>query len=170
MSHFFCRRSCRDLYPELLGQFRRVFSLRRNESSSSDEDEPESPDSDSDDERSTTSRRHLYPHRYAKRMSLLAPANKSPASETDFSFHAGGDGESITSRTTRRFFHSSAVWDPKRKTVGLRENKLTNGVNGIHVGEAMERGGNGTMDVDIEGGSQIEEDWKDGDVPISVES
>lgn len=73
------------------------------------------------------------------------------------------------SRSSRRFFHSSAVWDPTRKTVILRDDYALGGVNGVRsVGEVMERGGGG--DVDMADASQGEDEWRDADVPISVES
>lgn len=160
-----------DLTP-FLEQFRRVFSLRRNESSSSDDDEPESPASevDSDDVRS---RRHLYPHQYARRMSLLGSENKSAVANNVLSFDLDMS-EGHTARTARRFFHSSAVWDPALKTVVLRNGGGMNGLNGmddLRLADVMERGGRGVdggmdIDMDVEGDG----DWKDGDVSISVES
>lgn len=148
-------------------QFRRVFSLRRNESSSSDDDEPESPASemDSDDARK---HRHLYPHRYARRMSLLGSENKPNTANDVLSFDLEMS-EGHTARTTRRFFHSSAVWDPALKTVVLRDGGV-NGVNGMRLGDIMERGGRNMdgMDIDLDGDG--EDDWKERDVSISVES
>ncbi|KAI5121201.1 hypothetical protein M0805_006002 [Coniferiporia weirii] len=169
-------RESEELDDRLGQQFRHVFSMRRNESSSSDDDGPESPESDSDDARSAASRgqRHLYPHRFAPRMSLLASSLKAPA-EAD-------DGEP-GARAARRFFHSSAVWDPALKTVVVREGGSSAASMGVHL-NGMGAGVNGVgtshientadMDVDVDmnvdGASQENDEWDAGDVAISVES
>lgn len=151
-------------------QFRRVLNMRRNESSSSDDDGPESPDSDSDDARSSgsrsTSKRHLYPHRFAKRMSLLGSKAPSLGDELDLSRPHGQH------REARRFFHSAAVWDPAMRTVVLREGGPRAGMgmgidygepSRMHMGMQMEH----AMDVDVDADA---EEWRDADVGISVES
>lgn len=133
---------------------------------------------DSDDARSASSRRrHLYPHQYAKRMSLLSTPARGGSPlihSSSFDFEAG---EERTSRTTRRFFHSSAVWDPTLKTVVIHDYHPGaangNGMNGVRVSDVMDRGGKegmGGMDIDMDGADDLDGDWRDGDVSISVES
>ncbi|THH08234.1 hypothetical protein EW145_g2851 [Phellinidium pouzarii] len=169
-----------ELDDKLGQQFRRVFSMRRNESSSSDDDGPESPESDSDDARSAASRshgrHHLYPHRFAPRMSLLGTSPKSPAEAED-----GEVGMGAGARSARRFFHSSAVWDPALRTVVLRDGGAgahmhMNGIDASINGFGGSRAGSGLdidMDLDVEmpaeGASQNDE-WDAADVAISVES
>lgn len=103
-------------------------------------------------------------------MSLLGSENKAAVAGDVMSFDLDMS-EGHTARTTRRFFHSSAVWDPALKTVVLRNGAVNgiNGVDGMRLADVMERGGmNGGMDVDMD--ADADGDWKDGDVSISVES
>lgn len=51
------------------------------------------------------------------------------------------------------------------KTIVMRDDFGVGG--GLRVVDSMERGG---MDVDMENGSQVDDDWRETDVAISVES
>lgn len=150
--------------------------MRRNESPSSDEDGPTSPESDSEDvdgQLADRNRRHMYPHHYAKRMSLLA-SYKRPVGDEET------DIMGTHPRTARRFFHSAAVWDPTLKTVVARDGG---------VGAATRSGAGIVNDLDLTGpgvnghqmqlDTRVQEDemvidgddgWRDADVSISVES
>lgn len=148
--------------------------MHKNEQSSSDDDGPESLESDSDDAHSARSRsrsRHLYPHQYAKRMSLLSPkgfASNGPDTMMD----------AINVRpqnVARRFFHSAAVWDPSRKTVALKDaGSLDIGAPIGLTGAKVERmsvplrqaSENDDVDMDAEG----DETWRDADTSIAADS
>ncbi|KAL5529902.1 hypothetical protein ACEPAF_6159 [Sanghuangporus sanghuang] len=182
---------------KLGNEFRRVFNIHRPDSSSSDDDGPVSPSSspiDSDTEETDTSRRKcLYPHRYAKRMSLLGPSKARRAMEDDEddlmdmdinSSIREGAKRRVHSRARvepRRFFHSAAVWDPALKTVVIRDGVFgkmseTNGHSALHShlnGHARDHG----PDVHVRGDRDDmvidgEEGWtgRDGDVSLSIES
>lgn len=143
-----------ELDKNLGNHFRRVFSLRRPETSSSDDDGPESPASDSDDDaRSSGSRsrshirsmskRSLYPHQYNKRMSLLGTKPKTEDSST----------------TARRFFHSSAVWDPALRTVVVRDGGSYSGYYGMpSSGFGRYNGTNGILQDQIPNGNDMDVD------------
>ncbi|KLO05914.1 hypothetical protein SCHPADRAFT_1002635 [Schizopora paradoxa] len=144
-----------------LGQeFRRIFNQRKTDSSSSDSEEPESLDSDSDDAHSMSSRRRLYPHRFAKRMSLLSSVKRDSLDEES---------------QPRRFFQSSAVWDPSLKAVVIQDDILgTSGPNGRgRIGSLMAHGGlgaDGLLSMDVDMDSNVRDDWKDGDGFVSIEA
>ncbi|TDL30045.1 hypothetical protein BD410DRAFT_737275 [Rickenella mellea] len=154
-----------DLDERLGQQFRAVYNMQLNESSSSESDEPESLDSD-DDGASNSSRRHRFPHRTGKRMSIF-PLDKNAAY---FSKQVDARVEGRTAQTQRRFFQTSAVWDPTLKTVVMRE-EFGAARARARVGDIMENGGGGGLvDVEMENASQADDDWREPDVPISVES
>lgn len=152
--------------------------MHKSEQSSSDDDGPESPESDSDDAASSGSRRsrprHLYPHQYAKRMSLLSPkgfASTNGVVDAMDAVNARPQG------AARRFFHSAAVWDPALKTVVVRDGGV------MDVGEAMTMSvpavREGRMSVPLRHASEMEEDmdmdaegeetWREADTSIAVE-
>lgn len=100
-------------------------------------------------------------------MSLLASAKTSI------------DADDRGPQTARRFFHSSAVWDPTLKTVVLRDGGLNsmmrmNGLNGISVNGDTTTHPNGIADMDIDmaadGVSRAGSEWNDADAVIGVES
>ena len=132
-----------------------------------------------DDGRSSGSRsrpRHLYPHQYAKRMSLLSP--KGFATDTN----GGMDAlDAMNARhgphgVARRFFHSAAVWDPSLKTVMLREAALR---VGEPMGMSIPGSRDGRVSVPLRHASEMEEDvemdadadetWREAENGIAVE-
>ena len=89
-------------------------------------------------------------------MSLLATEKKEIGDGVMFDLRSG-DG---VASNARRFFHSSAVWDPALRTVVVPDRTI----GGLRVADAMEHGG--AMEVDVlENGHNI-----DSDVTISVET
>ena len=132
-----------------------MFSLRRPDVSSSDDDGPESPASDSDDDAQSSgsrsrshlrnvSKRSLYPHQYVKRMSLIGTKPKTEDPGT----------------TARRFFHSSAVWDPALRTVVVRDGGAFNGYYGNSGLNELGRfgGSNGIIQDQIPNGHDMDVD------------
>ena len=156
--------------------------MHKSEQSSSDDDGPESPASDSDDARSSGSRsrpRHLYPHQYAKRMSLLSP-NGFASNNLNPDIM---DAINVRPQNAaRRFFHSAAVWDPTRKTVLLKEagamgggEPMNVGLSGPGIGMKVERMSvplrhASEMEDDVEMDAEGEETWREADTSIAVDS
>ena len=75
-------------------------------------------------------------------------------------------------REPRRFFHSAAVWDPAEHTIVVPT--IVDRYDAPMSSKGSSNGndivGIGAMDVDMEGGSQIDEDWREDNVSISIEA
>lgn len=84
------------------------------------------------------------------------------------------DADDSGPHAARRFFHSSAVWDPALKTVVVRDRGLNstmrmnslNGIGSTSSNEILD------MDIDmaVDGVSHASNDWNDADAAIGVES
>jgi len=152
-----------NLDERLAQKFRLAYDFQRNESSSSDTDEPES--LDSDDAGSNSSRRRRRPHRYVKRMSLLGSAKPNGH---DGLFDDESPGAAAGSaRGRRRFFQSSAVWDPMQRMVITRE---IMGPGALPLDALDDEGRLRGMDIDVENDNGQNEDWKEGDKSVAVAS
>lgn len=86
------------------------------------------------------------------------------------------DCHSHSESQPRRFFQSSAVWDPSLKAVVIQDGDIlgASGPNGRgRIGSLMAHGGLGadgliSMDVDMD--SNVRDDWKEGDGFVSIEA
>lgn len=82
--------------------------------------------------------------------------------------HVSGPDDGPDMGPPRKFFNSGVMWDAGVKRVVMRDDVSGVRTGGRTVREAMERGGRGGIDVDMEGG--LDEEWRDSDIAISVEA